>query len=188
MTNYLNKQTCVKELLLLSLPTKLFNIYIKIKKMKIRDLALLLAIIFIIASCNSTSKEFGITDSVTKEIIVGYSNSKYVIGETKKIEIKDLNNLEAKGLRLLFDEDEKLISAEITNKNYQTKSGIQIGDSKSKVEKIHGKPLSKEMKISKGEFQIGNTGALFYDEIVFFLDRYNNVNYITLKKLRLFIN
>jgi len=122
--------------------------------MKVRYICIffLLSTLLCLQACSSDS-DLGITRADSNDVLFGFNEAKYVIGKTKA--------------KLIFNTDNTLQSVQINSRNFQTTSGVKIGDIKKAIKAAHGNPDQEDTELKKGDVVIGSIEGLFYNKAAF---------------------
>ncbi len=88
-----------------------------------------------------------------------------------------------KNLEITLDDENKIKSIITRSNHYKTKEGFSVGTNLLNIEKL-SKSQRRELKVSKGSFQIGNLGQIVIYKDISFVDENNDdkVDYIWIQR------
>lgn len=135
----------------------------------------LLAFLIVLSFIQSCSIKENIYDTQAKKYIGGYNKGELRIGKTEKDNVSpdSIKTWKSNGVFLRFDNNSNLLySIEVrSTTRYKTRKNVRVGDDLSKVEKVYGKPLMREIDYGQGNSSIHWLWkGLFYKNKSFFTD------------------
>ena len=145
--------------------------------MNISKYILIIPILTTLISCSKNQNDIAIREISSDNNLFGFNNSIYNIDQ----EIKSIQGIDTSNLHLTIT-DGVLKSISLTNHTkYVLSNGVKVGNSKSEIIKLMGRPIKDEIKIIKGETQIGSIDALVYNRVIILFDENKKAKSITLE-------